>query len=112
MAKKKRTTRPAPTKAKTKAKAKPAEPARKSAASKSPARKSSTRKTTSASQRPAAASSTARSAETAKPREVTHEMIKKRAHEIWLQKCQAGHNNSEIQNWLEAENELHGRNRK
>jgi len=44
----------------------------------------------------------------AAPAVVTHDMIVKRAHEIWLKKNHANHTNNALQNWLEAERELRG----
>ena len=37
---------------------------------------------------------------------ITHEMIAKRAYEIWLKKSHGAHSNNSVQNWLEAEVEL------
>ena len=37
---------------------------------------------------------------------VTHEMIEKHAHEIWMKKNHIAHTNNAPQNWLEAETEL------
>jgi hypothetical protein len=38
------------------------------------------------------------------PRQITHEMISKRAYEIWA----SGQGGSEHENWLRAESELRG----
>ena len=40
------------------------------------------------------------------PAPITHEMIAKRAYEIWLRKSSGSHSNNSVQNWLEAEAEL------
>lgn len=37
---------------------------------------------------------------------ITHEMIAKRAYELWLKKSHGVHSNNSVQNWLEAEAEL------
>jgi hypothetical protein len=46
------------------------------------------------------------------PAVVTHEMIEKRAFEIWLRKNHVAHANNAPQNWLEAEAELRVASRK
>jgi hypothetical protein len=40
------------------------------------------------------------------PAPITHEMIAKRAYEIWLRKNHNSHSNNSVQNWLDAEAEL------
>jgi hypothetical protein len=37
---------------------------------------------------------------------ITHEMVAKRAYELWLKKSHGAHSNNSVQNWLEAETEL------
>jgi hypothetical protein len=37
---------------------------------------------------------------------MTHAVITKRAHEIWLKKNHAHHTNHALQNWMEAEAQL------
>jgi hypothetical protein len=48
------------------------------------------------------------SAPPAPPAPITHEMVAKRAYEIWLRKSRGVHSNNSVQNWLEAEAELRG----
>ena len=40
------------------------------------------------------------------PAPISHEMVAKRAYEIWLRKSHNSHSNNAVQNWLEAEAEL------
>jgi hypothetical protein len=48
----------------------------------------------------------------ATPAVITHEMIAKRAYELWLKKSHGAHSNNSVQNWLEAESELRASARK
>jgi hypothetical protein len=71
--------------------------------------KKTTRTTKPASPKPAAKSPVRKTtlpkpAPQAEPRVITHEMIARRAYEIW----QSGTGGSEYDNWIRAEHELRG----
>ena len=73
------------------------------------AKKKKAVKKTAAAKKPAKAKSNAKTSAPAAPAAapvITHEMIAKRAYEIWLKKSHGAHSNNSVQNWLEAEAEL------